>query len=132
MTEEVNNLLITAPLRISQRNFIDRADGGDKAVIRGKLKQASQELESLFVYQLLQVMRRTVPRSTLSGGERAGETFTCLMDQELSRSLSERGGIGLAEIIVRQLDSTASNPSSRGEEEVHSRGGSSEPAELVE
>ncbi len=132
MTEEVNNSLITAPLRISQRSFIDRADEGGKAVIRGKLKQASQELESLFVYQLLQVMRRTVPRSTLWGGEKAGETLTWLMDQELSRSLSQRGGMGLAEIIVEQLDSIAPSRSSRGEEEVDSKDGSSEPAELVE
>ncbi len=62
------------------------------------IKRVSKEMESLFLYELLKTMRRTL------SSERSlqEETYTSLFDLEFSRLLSERG-TGIKEIIERQL-----------------------------
>lgn len=62
------------------------------------IKEVSKELESLFLYELLKAMRRTVG----SQDSFQKETYTSLFDLELSRLLAERG-TGLQGVIQRQL-----------------------------
>ncbi|MFZ3045096.1 MAG: rod-binding protein, partial [Desulfatirhabdiaceae bacterium] len=69
-----------------------------------RIKTVCKEMESLFVQQLLKEMRSTVQKSGLCGGGKAEEMFTSLMDSELARELSEKGGgIGLASMLETQL-----------------------------
>ncbi len=62
------------------------------------IKEVSKELESLFLYELLKAMRRTVG----SQDSFQKDTYTSIFDLELSRVLAERG-TGLREVIERQL-----------------------------
>jgi flagellar protein FlgJ len=67
------------------------------------LKQACKEFESLFWEQLLKSMRKTIPKSEFWGNRREEELYTSLYDQGLSVALSERGGLGLAEMLLKQI-----------------------------
>ena len=67
------------------------------------LKNASIELESLFVYQLLKVLRDTVPKSGFISGGKAEELYTSMLDIHLAKDLSRKGEIGLSSIVVDQL-----------------------------
>ncbi len=62
------------------------------------IKEVSKELESLFLYELLKTMRRTVG----SQDSFQKDTYTSIFDLELSRLLANRG-TGLKEIIEREL-----------------------------
>lgn len=62
------------------------------------IKEVSKELESLFLYELLKAMRRTVG----SQDSFQKDTYASIFDLELSRILAERG-TGLGEVIERQL-----------------------------
>ena len=70
----------------------------------GRLRAACSEFEALFINLLLKELRATVGKSGLMDGGRAEEVYTGMMDTELARDLAARGGIGLADILYRQLD----------------------------
>jgi len=80
-----------------------------------ELKKACSELESLFVYYLLKEMRATIPKSGFIGGGKAEEIYTSMLDSQLAKDLSSKGGIGLSSMLVNQL--------SRGKGYVKSGGG---------
>jgi murein DD-endopeptidase MepM/ murein hydrolase activator NlpD len=82
---------------------------GDRPVAKvtvreAMIKKVSREMESLFLYELLKAMRRTIVTSSpMESGEGfQKETYTSLFDMELSRLLAERG-TGLGDLIAREL-----------------------------
>jgi Rod binding domain-containing protein len=77
-------------------------DGGTNERIRdAKLRKASQDFESLFMYKLLKSMRATVPE-----GEETGfgmETMREITDEQMAVYLAQQGGIGLGDILYQSL-----------------------------
>lgn len=67
------------------------------------LKKLAQEFESVFLAQLLTVMRESVESGGLFEESPGQDIYTSMMDQALARALSEKGGIGLAETLLRDL-----------------------------
>lgn len=66
-----------------------------------RLRQACQGMESIFLGLLLKEMRATVPTDPLtSHGE---EIFRSFLDDELAKTAAQAGGIGLADMLYRQL-----------------------------
>ncbi len=80
-----------------------------------ELKKACSELESLFIYYLLKEMRATVPKSDFISGGKAEEIYTLMLDTQLAKDLSSKGGIGLSSMLLNQL--------SRGQGYMKSKGG---------
>lgn len=72
-----------------------------------KLESACTEMESLFITYLLKEMRATINKSGFISGGRAEEIFTSLLDVELAKRISERGGIGLSSILLDQLNNSS-------------------------
>jgi flagellar protein FlgJ len=68
-----------------------------------KLKDACEQMESLFINTLLTEMRKTVDTSGLMDGGRSEEIYTSLMDAELAKQMARAGGVGLARILIEQL-----------------------------
>jgi Rod binding domain-containing protein len=78
---------------------------------RNRLKLAAKEFESLFYYQILKTMRKTVPESPFSqGGPVSGgagkDIFMDMFDQELSKSVNADGPGSLAGLLFDQLEKT--------------------------
>ena len=91
-----------------------RATASVGARTDAELRKACEELESVFLEQLLKEMRRTVPKDDLFSGGRGEDVFQSMFDQEIAKKMAGRGGIGLAEILVRQLSRQAVPPSRLG------------------
>lgn len=68
-----------------------------------KLREACTEFESLFIYQVMKQMRKTLPQTKLIDGGKGEEIFTSMMDEELSRQMSSRQGMGLRDVLIEQL-----------------------------
>ena len=67
------------------------------------LKKACQEFESYFLYKMLQQMRNTIPEATLMKKTYARGIYEDLLDDERAKQFAGMGGIGLAEMMYKQL-----------------------------
>jgi Rod binding domain-containing protein len=79
----------------------NNVDSGD-AKKSEKLKSVSKQFESIMTHQLLTAMRTTVPKSELLGGF-SGDMYQSMMDQELANQVSKGKGLGLSDMVLRQL-----------------------------
>lgn len=86
------------------------ADRARAAQTPDALKHACQEMESLFINQLLTQMRQAIPKGGLMGESNAEEMFTAMHDTELARTMAGAGGLGLARILMAQL---SQNPATK-------------------
>ncbi|EAX47463.1 hypothetical protein TcarDRAFT_1481 [Thermosinus carboxydivorans Nor1] len=69
-----------------------------------KLRQACRDMEAVFLNLLLSRMRSTVPQSGLVDTSQE-EIMRSLLDRELTSTMAQAGGIGLADMLYRQLTS---------------------------
>ena len=81
------------------------ATGADQ---KQALKQAANQFEAMFMNMLLKSMRDSLPKDGVldSDGTR---TYTSMLDQQLSQKLAGKG-MGLADMIVKQLDKKFVDP----------------------
>ncbi len=68
-----------------------------------QLRKVAQQLEGVFVQQLYQAMRQTVPEEGFAGGGSAEQTFTGLMDERVAADTPRQWSHGLTEALYRQL-----------------------------
>ncbi len=66
------------------------------------LKQTAEQFEALFVQMVLKQMRQATPGDPLLGSDRS-RFYRDMYDRQLALHLANRGGLGIAEMIVRQL-----------------------------
>ena len=77
-----------------------------KHVSRDNPEQAAKEVatqfEAMFIQMMLKSMRDAVPKGGLFNSNDM-ETYTEMADQQIAINLAKSGGIGLADVITRQL-----------------------------
>lgn len=66
------------------------------------MKEVARQFETLFLDMILKSMRSATPSDSVFDSE-ATQMFTGLLDHEYSRKLADKGGFGLADLLVRQL-----------------------------
>lgn len=77
-----------------------------KAAGTGKpdeLQKVCRDFESIFIQQMMQQMRQTVPQNGLFSGGRAEQIYTSMLDGEMSKNFAQERGMGLSEVMYRQL-----------------------------
>ena len=83
-------------LRVQARQSPDQA-----------LKAAAQQFESVFLNMMLKSMREATPQDGMFDSEQT-RMFTGMLDQQLAQSMADRG-VGLADIMVKQLRGQQAN-----------------------
>ena len=68
-----------------------------------RLKKACQELESVFLHQMIKAMRQTVSNAGFPGGGPGHDLFQSLFDMEMSRTLAQKEGIGLGKAMYENF-----------------------------
>jgi len=68
-----------------------------------KLKEAAQQFEAIFIQQMYKEMRKTIPDDGLIQRGNADDVYTQLQDLEAAKVTAQRGGIGLADLMMQQL-----------------------------
>lgn len=68
-----------------------------------KLRKCCADFESLLIYEMVKTMRRSISKCDLLHGGEGEELFEQLFDQEICRSLCERQGFGLGDMLYSQL-----------------------------
>ena len=69
-----------------------------------KLREACEGFEAMFLSMMYKQMRATVPESELFGKKsNALEIFEDMRDTELMNAAAKSGGIGIADMMYKQL-----------------------------
>ena len=81
----------------------DAASAAKAAADDQKLRKVCRDMESMFMNMLLTSMRETVPEGGLIEKPSGEKIMQSMLDQELSNSMAKAGGIGIADMLHRQL-----------------------------
>lgn len=73
---------------------------------KAKLMKVCREMESVFLNYMMTTMRATVPKNGLTSGGFQEGIMQSMLDTELTRNMAQAGGIGLADMIYRQLSTS--------------------------
>lgn len=74
-----------------------------KADQRAEMAQAAKAFEAIFMRQLLGAMRQSSLGDELTGSS-AVDQFRELADARIADSLADKGGLGIAELLLSQLE----------------------------
>ena len=70
---------------------------------REKLREVSEEFESVFLDLVLKSMRNTVPKSELMDGGNGEEIFRSMLDTEHAKNMAKQRMTGIASTIEKDL-----------------------------
>jgi Rod binding domain-containing protein len=66
------------------------------------IRQTSEQFEAYFIQQMMKTMRESIEKSDLVDGGNM-DMYQDLMDKEVSLQMVKRGGMGLANMMERQM-----------------------------
>ncbi|MDO6460405.1 flagellar assembly peptidoglycan hydrolase FlgJ [Granulosicoccaceae sp. 1_MG-2023] len=69
-------------------------------------REVAEQFEALFIQSMLKSMRDTLPGDELGGSDQV-ELYQDMFDKQLSLDMAKHGGIGIADVLERQLDPQA-------------------------
>jgi flagellar protein FlgJ len=72
------------------------------------LKATARQFEALFMNMVMKSMREATPQEGVFDNQQS-KMFTSMLDQQLSQSMASRG-VGLADVLIRQLSNTLGKP----------------------
>ncbi len=78
---------------------------GARAGSAAATRAAATQFEAMFVNMMMKSMRDATPQDGLMNNEQT-KMFTTMLDQQTSQNIAKKG-IGLADVLVRQLSKTA-------------------------
>ena len=81
------------------------------------LEEVAAQFESIFLQQMLKSMRDATVKSDLFDSSQM-ETYQSMADQQLALQLAEQGGIGLARMMVEQMQTIGLVEEAKGSEGV--------------
>ena len=73
-----------------------------------ELKEACKGFESMFLNMMYKQMRATVPTDDLFGDSNAKKIYQEMHDEKLMDGIAQGGGVGLADMLYKQLSREAS------------------------
>ena len=79
------------------------------------IEEVASQFEALFIQQMMKSMRDAVPKSDLMNSDHL-ETYQSMADQQMAVSLSQHGGIGIARMLVEQMQTKNYVPSAQNPE----------------
>lgn len=82
-----------------------RSDGTDPETLR----EAARQFEAQLLHQMLQAMRKAVERDEENTSS-SQELYQEMMDREVALLVARSGGIGMADVMVRQLEGRVASP----------------------
>ena len=68
-----------------------------------ELKEACKGFEAMFLNMMYKEMKATVPEDSLFGESNAQKIFRDMHDEKLMENIADGGGIGLADMLYKQL-----------------------------
>ncbi len=90
---------ITATPTLDLQKITPKADTDKEA----KLQKACKDFEAIFLKQMLTTMRKSIPKSGLFNDGFANDMYQSMADDQLAKDLSHEKGMGIGDVLYRQL-----------------------------
>ena len=90
-------------LKQAQEKITTQASVKENPTEDKRLREVCREMEAVFLNILLGKMRDTIPERTLFPKSSGEKLMQSMLDVELTRVMASGGGIGLGELLYRQL-----------------------------
>ena len=105
MDNILSTIAIVNPIQqSSMERTIDLSKMRDRNIAsRSALRHVAEDMESLFISQMINHMFKGIKTDGLTGGGNGEAMFRDLLVQEYGNTISKSSGIGLADSIERQL-----------------------------
>lgn len=105
-SENITNLTQAQKTNLESDSFKQSLDSAIQNGEDEKLKEACAEFESYFLNMMFKSMRQTVlaDKDGIFAKSNAEQIFQDMLDQELTTKMAKQGGIGLADMMYKQLD----------------------------
>jgi flagellar protein FlgJ len=87
---------------------LEKLKAGARANDPATIRQVAQQFESLFARMMIKSMRDAVGRDPIFGSDQA-QTYQGMYDDQLSLELTKGKGLGLADMLVRQLQKSGAS-----------------------
>ncbi len=116
----------------AQRNQISML-GNTKdpdTVEKEKMREACEGFEAIFIQQMWQQMRASLPDDGLFTSSKEEKFWQGMYDQELAKSMASSGGIGLADMMMEQMSPKGTAEASK-QSQARSTGLEVPPAPLL-
>ncbi len=68
------------------------------------LEKVSKDFESIFVSMVFKTMRSSIPESSLVESSHGRKIFEGMLDEEYAKNIAEKGGFGIADMIMRSFE----------------------------
>ncbi|MZH02406.1 MAG: hypothetical protein F3745_03125 [Nitrospinae bacterium] len=110
-SSQIQNTLFN---QLAERN-LERMRGQSKFGQIGSeknIEKVARDFESVFINKLFESMRKAIPKSDLFDSS-AMDMYQSMTDQEMAKKMSERKGMGIGEMVYKDL--SRMNKVSRGE-----------------
>lgn len=94
---------MTTPISFQPPNHLPQPGANVPDEVKAKLREKSQEFESYFLQQFISLTMPNMSENDLFGGGFAEETFTTKLQEEMGKSMAQKGGLGLSQRVYAEL-----------------------------
>lgn len=98
-----NNITMNQKEKVETKSFEAALNEAKEKQDEKQLKEACQEFEQYFVNQLFKEMRNTVQSGGLIPKSQGEKIFEDMLYEEYSTEISKGRGIGISEMLYKQL-----------------------------
>ena len=97
----------------STRSYLDfeglgQLKGQARQDAKSATRETAQQFEAMFIQMMMKSMRESVMKSELSENAPL-DTYQSMFDKEVSMSLAKRNSMGLADMLVKNLEQNQAN-----------------------
>ena len=101
---------LTPPSPNSYLDFdgLGKLKGQARQDAKGAIRETAQQFEALFLQMMMKSMRESIVKSEMSESSTL-ETFEGMFDKEVSVQLAKKNSMGLADMLVKNLEQQQAN-----------------------
>lgn len=99
----LNNLVDNAKNKVEDKSFEEELNNALKSKDDASLKKVCSDFESILLNMMYKQMKSSIPKSELIPQDAAQDVYESMLDEKLVEQAVESGGIGLADMLYKQL-----------------------------
>lgn len=97
------NFTQTQKNKVNDESFKQELEKAYSQGDKEKLKKACEDFESIFLKMMFDSMRATVQKTEITPSDSGRDIFEGMLDDELMNNATKSGGVGLSEMMYKQL-----------------------------